>query len=266
MFKKNKEAKAKGIIIPIEADSVMSPLVNYGQPLTGIYFSTADEEYGRITFENLDAIKISRGESIPFEDDWEEGQPHCWVLKVENSNWLEERYRYEKRIYGSSYEFGGNVEEMLTDFNHLVFRFHDEFVETIARGFWFEKSQESLFGRDLIVGHPFLPLPETNTQTIEVSNLLCHVRTNPTDVAELKQNAQFCSQKLLEFALELDGKVSVNHALVLSMRNGKLISTLRGYFGKQEKVINGVGTLTDVQIEIERYMKEVLERRKTLRK
>jgi hypothetical protein len=78
----------------------------------------------------------------------------------------------------------------------------------------------------------------------------------------LKKDANFCSQRLLEFALELDGKASITHALVLSQRNGKLTTTLRGYFGRQEKLIDGVGTLADVRKEIETYMKEVSKRRK----
>jgi hypothetical protein len=140
----------QGLLVPTQADSVLSPQVNYGDPLTGIYFTTQDDQFGRITFENLDSIKVSRGELIPYEVDQEEGQIYCWVLKVKNSNWLTERFQYEKRIYGKSYEFGGNVDEMLTDFSHFVFRFHDEFVEAIARGFWVEKSNENLFGKELM--------------------------------------------------------------------------------------------------------------------
>jgi len=204
---------AEGLMIPLEADSVLSPQVNYGDPLTGIYFTTQDDQFGRITFENLDSIKVSRGEVIPYTDNWKEGQPYCWVLRVRNSGWLKERYQYEKRIYGSSYEFGGNVDEMLTDFGHFVFRFHDEFVEALARGFWFEKSNESLSGKELQNGHPFLPLPETDITKIEAHNLVCQIRTNPTSIDDLKKNTNFCSQKLLEFALELDGKASVTHAL-----------------------------------------------------
>ncbi len=257
---------AQGIIVPISPDSVLSPQVYYADRLTGIYFTTEDDRFGRITFENLDSLKVSRGELIPYHDDWKEGQSYCWVLKVKNSSWLSERHQYEKRTYGSSYEFGGNVDEMLTDFGHFVFRFHDQFVEAIARGFWFESNSESLFGKDLIAGHPFLPLPEINATKIEAYNLICQVRTNPNPIDELKTSTKFCSQNLIEFALEFEGKASVNHALVLSQRNGKLITTLRGYFGKQEKVIDGIGTLADVRTEIESYMLEVCKRRKAMGK
>lgn len=72
---------AKGIIIPVIADFVLSPDVFYGDELTGIYFRTEDEQFGRITFENLDALKVCRGENLPFLSDWKEGQEFPWVYK-----------------------------------------------------------------------------------------------------------------------------------------------------------------------------------------
>ncbi len=257
---------AKGIIIPVIADFVLSPDVFYGDELTGIYFQTEDEQHGRITFENLDALKICRGENFPFSFDLQEGQESPWVYKVENSNWQKERFDYENKNYGNSYEFGGNVNEMLTDFSHYVFKFHDQFVEVIARGFWFEQDKKSLFKRELQVGHPFLNLPDCNVEKFVSHNLTCQVRINSKPTERLISDAKFCSQKLIEFALELDGKSSVNNSLVLSYRNGKLISSLRGYFGKQIIVFDGVAKLTDVKPHIEKYIGEVYERRKAMGK
>jgi hypothetical protein len=48
--------------VPLTADSVDSPIVNYGGGLTSINFLTKDERWGRVTFEKLDSIKVSRGE------------------------------------------------------------------------------------------------------------------------------------------------------------------------------------------------------------
>jgi hypothetical protein len=257
---------AKGIIIPVIADFVLDPDVFYGDELTGIYFQTPDEQFGRITFENLDALKICRGENLPFSDDWKEGQAFPWVYKVENSNWLKDRYNYEKSNYGSSYEFGGNVNEMLTDFSHYVFKFHDQFVEVIARGFWFEQDKTSLFKRELQAGHPFLNLPDNNIEKFVSHNLTCQVRVNSKPPEKLVLDAKFCSQKLLEFALELDGKASVDNSLILSYRNGKLISSLRGYFGKEIIEFDGIAKLTDVKSYIDKYIGEVYERRKAMGK
>lgn len=257
---------ARGIVIPVIADAVLDAEVFYGSELTGIYFETEDEQYGRITFENLDSLKVCRGEVLPYETDWEVGQRPSWVFNVENSVWQQERYNYEKKVYGNSYEFGGNVEEMLTDFSHYVFQFHDQFVEAIARGFWCEQDSNSLFKRELQKGHPFLDLPDTDAERFISHNLTCQVRRNPKSNEELISNAKFCSQKLMEFALEFDGKASVSNTLLLSYRNGKLISSLRGYFGRQVVEFDGVATFLDVEPYLERYIKEVSERRKQMGK
>lgn len=257
---------AKGIIIPVVADFVLSPDILYSDELTGIYFQTEDEQYGRITFENLDALKICRGENLPFTDNWEKGQKYPWVYKIENSKWLKERFDYENETYGSSYEFGGDVNEMLTDFSHYVFKFHDQFVEVIARGFWFEQDQKSLFKRELQLGHPFLNLPDNNIEKFVSYNLTCQVRTNSTPQDKLVSDAKFCSQKLIEFALELDSKALVDNSLILSYRNGKLISSLRGYFGKQIVEFDGIAKFEDAKPYIDNYIKEVYERRKKMGK
>lgn len=257
---------AKGIIIPVIADFVLSPDILYSDELTGIYFETEDEEYGRITFENLDALKICRGENLPYTDDFKHDQQYTWVYKIENSNWLKERFLYENENYGSSYELGGNVKEMLTDFSHYVFKFHDQFVEVIARGFWFEQDKTNLFKRKLQLGHPFLNLPESTTEKFVSHNLTCLIRKNVTPQDELVANAKFCSQKLFEFALELEGTASVDNSLILSYRNGKLISSLRGYFGKEIVEFEGVAELSNVKPYIEKYIGEVYKRRKAMRK
>jgi hypothetical protein len=257
---------AKGIIIPVIADFVLSPDIFYGDQLTGIYFQTQDEQFGRITFENLDALKISRGETLPFSSDWKEGQDFPWVYKVENSSWQKERFNYESSNYGSSYEFGGNVNEMLTDFSHYVFKFHDEFVEVIARGFWFEQDRTSLFRRELQAGHPFLNLPDNNAERFVSHNLTCQVRVNSKSTEKLISHAFFCSQKLIEFALELDGKASVTNSLILSYRSGKLISSLRGYFGKEIVEFDGIAKYAEVKPYIDKYIEEVYERRKAMGK
>jgi hypothetical protein len=253
---------AKGIVIPVIADSVLSPDVFYGDSLTGIYFQTQDDQYGRITFESLDALKICRGEYLPYPDNWNEGQQFTWVYKVENSNWQKERYNYEKQNYGSSYEFGGNVEEMQTDFNHYLFKFHDEFIEVIAKGFWFEQDTVSLFKRGFQDGHPFLDLPDSNAEKFVAHSLTCQIRRNQKATEELMSNAEFCSQKLIQFALELEGKTSINNTLVLSYKNGRLISSLRGNFQKEIVEFDGIAELNDVKPYIEKYMKDVFERRK----
>ncbi len=57
---------AHGLDVPLKADFVDSPVVQYGGGLTAIHFTTDEGRWGRVTFERLDSIKICRGEYHPF--------------------------------------------------------------------------------------------------------------------------------------------------------------------------------------------------------
>ena len=257
---------AKQIKIPVIADSVLSPDFFYGD-YTGIYFITyPDDKHGRITFENLDAVKICRGELMPYEIDYSKVERGVWVFQIENSKWQKERFDYENKHYGKSYEFGGDVGEMLTDFKHYLFSFHDQFIEVIARGFWFEEAEQSLFRKEFMAGHPFLPLPLKNSEIMTAHSLKTFIRKNQKSREQLIHDAQFCSQKIFEFALELEGEAKVSNTALLSYRNGELISTLRGYFGRQDVKYDGFASLEQFIPFMENYMKEVYERRKTMGK
>jgi len=257
---------AQRFIVPIEADPVAWPQIYYGEPLTAIYFMTKDNQYGRVTFEELDSIKVSRGEYLPFKDDWQKGQPYSRVTIVNHSKWLKERYDYEAGFYGNSYNFGGNVDEMLTDFKHYIFSFHDQFVEVIARGVWFEEDSEYLFGKELSKDHPFQPIPSKNTTKFEAYGITCQARINPRSEEVLKKDAIYCSQRLIQFALELNGGASVGQTLFLSYRKNKLISRLIGLLGEEIILFNKFATLEDVKPYIEKHMKEVAERRRLMKK
>ena len=260
------------IKIPMVADNVLSPQVHYGsvhhnEPVTGIYFNTQDELYGRITFENFDSLKICRGEMLPIDYDWATHERGVWIFKVENSQWLLDRYEYEKKHYGSSYEFGGDVEEMKTHFNHYIFSFHDQFIEVIARGFWFEKSDKTLFGKPLQKGHPFSTISDNEYSTFEECNLKYRYWINETSKKKLINNAQFCTQTIMEFALELDDKVRVDHTLTLTLdKEGNVMTHLCGYFGNKQVTFPKIATIEDVKPYLKKYMKEVFERRIKMKK
>ena len=132
---------AYGLEVPLSADAVDAPIVQYGGGITAIHFTTDDGRWGRVTFEELDSIKVSRGEYETYPPAPGEENSFHWVTTISNSMWLQERYEYEKRYYGSAYNFSGNVDEMLTDFSHYVFNFHDQFVEVLSAGIWFESDE-----------------------------------------------------------------------------------------------------------------------------
>jgi hypothetical protein len=254
----------KQIKIPIIANRVLEPDFFYGD-CTGIYFVTEDDKYGRITFENLDAVKICRGEIMPYEFDYKLYEQGVWIYQIENSNWQKERFNYEKAYYGNVYEFCGDVNEMLTEFKHYLFQFHDQFIEIIARGFWFEEDGHSLFGKGLMEGHPFLPLPTENMKIMESHSLKSQIRINPKHQELLAYGAQFCSQKLFEFALELDGTASVSNTVLLLYRNGKMVNKLES-FGRKIMEFDRFVNLEQVKPFIEKYMQEVYKRRKNMGK
>jgi|GEM_PF-2449688 len=75
---------AYGLEVPLKADSVDAPIVQYGGGMTAIHVTTDDGRWGHVTFEGLDSIKISRGECEPFPSAPEEekgpkrGQQLCF--------------------------------------------------------------------------------------------------------------------------------------------------------------------------------------------
>lgn len=265
MFKVKKEI-ARGFDVQVEADPVLSPTVVYGEPMTAIFFEDENGRNCRITFENLDSIRICRGEYCPYGDDRKDDDPYYWVSKVENSSWLVERHKYESEHYNNSYGFGGDVDEMLNEFSHYLFSFHDQYVEVLAAGIWIEKSEEPLNGTELSDGHPFLALSHEHSEVITAHGLTCHIWKNLTDITSLIENAKYCSQPLLEFAPELDGSITTSIYLSLKYRNGDLCSILTQSFAGEIACFKGVASVELTRPYIEKWLGEVSERRREIGK
>ncbi len=256
------------LAVPFQADSIESPIVCSGDGPTRIEFPLNDEQaWGRITFESLDSIRVSRGESTPFDIAWSSIQPCGWVAVVEESPWLQERYKYEKQAYGDSYNFGGNVDEMLRDFRHYVFRFHDEFVEAIAAGIWIESSPTRIGNAISSDNHPLTQLTnDCISERILAHGISCQVRRNPRPLEQLVTDANFCSQKLFQFAAELEGDAQVSWTLRIRLRGDTAISQLCDYFSNVVEEFDYVPTLVEIRPYIERWMGEVSERRRAMGK
>lgn len=95
----------------------------------------------------------------------------------------------------------------------------------------------------------------------EVHSLVCQIRENPQPKEHLIHDAQFCSQKLYEFALVRDGKATLLHTLMLCNRNGDPVSTLRSCPGRPEVKFSGLAGLEQVIPYIQTYLEELHERR-----
>ena len=261
-----KEQILQGIKSPVEADSVESPIVVYGDGPAHIDFLANDERtWWRITFEKLDALRVSRGEYLPLPAKSHPQEDFNWLSIVENSAWLLDRYEYERRYYGSSYDWGEDVREMLSDFSHYVFSFHDEFVEALARGIWFDLVGDWSSGTN--PNHPLADLDESAiVEKRSAHGITYQIRKSPKPTNELCSAAELCSQTLLQFAVELDGSATPHWSVLLRARNGKLTSSLRGYFGKSEKKYEGIVSLDTIIPEIEKWLHSVMEHRRNMGK
>lgn len=251
--------RARPLEVEIDADSVMSPTVHYqcaGHSV--IRFPDASGRSCRVLFENLDALRVCRGEYSPYEGD---NRVDSWVSIVDESPWLRERYHYEATWYGSAYEFGGDVNEMLRDFRHYLFHFHDQFVEAIAAGIWIDPDP----GSDQIPSdHPLARLPKDSiVDEIRVLDQICRVRRTSVSPDELLHRARLCSQALLEFYLLPESPDdSPSWQVRLRRRDGNPISQVRSTLGGLERELDGLADLADVRTDIETWMRGVHERRK----
>jgi hypothetical protein len=121
---------------PFRPESVTGPRIVYDADEGPVAFGYLGhtELHIRVRFDRWDAMRICRGEHSPYPE-----PPGPWggIYTVENSHWLRQRFEYESRHYGDAYNFNNDVREMLEEFDHYLFRFHDEFVEVIAGGIWF---------------------------------------------------------------------------------------------------------------------------------
>ena len=238
---------AIGINVSVKVESVVCPTVIYNDTeKTGVYFKTRDERFGRITFEQLDSLRVSRGEYLPYKDNFDWKNPnYCWISKVENSKWLTERYKYELKHYGKDYNWGGNVDEMLTDFSHYIFQFHDQFVEVIAKGFWIEVDDKKLINKKLLSEHPFLPNLDNNPKEIHIQNRIYKAHANAQSLEKLISQSEFCTQKLLTIFSE-EGK---HPEFSLTLFKGKYY--LLDYFGRTLGTFDKIITLEQIKSLIE---------------
>jgi hypothetical protein len=262
-----------GIPVPVIADAVAAPTVTYGEvlksgaALTSIKFVTQDSGWARVTFERLDSIRVSRGEYDPYPSDWKPGAESHWVSEVVPSPWLLERYEYEKMHYGQAYEFNGDVDEMLRDFSHYVFSFHDQFVEALSAGFWLERFDESSDNEKVSATHPLRALPRpTRPDLIEAYGMVCEIWPNTRPMDQILEDAKLCSQKLLQFALAVDGIRNISWTLAVRVRHGKVRSSLRRSIGSVRATFEGVASLEQVRPHVEGWLQEVRERRKRMGK
>ena len=260
-------ARMIGIAVPVIADSVEKPTVTYGQGPTSIKFLTQDDEWSRVTFENLDSIRVSRGEFAPYSRDLKPGDPYHWVSEVIPSPWLLERYEYEKTHYGQAYEWTRDVDEMLRDYSHYVFTFHDQFVEVLAAGIWFEALDDGIAVEKPGATHPLRDVPRpAQPDLLNVHGIACEIWPNTRPIDQILEDAKLCSQKLLQFAPVLDGNVTAGCTLTVRVRHGAVKSYLRRSIGRDVATFDRVAGLPDARPHVEEWLAQIAKRRKEMGK
>lgn len=252
---------ARPFQIPYEPDYVLCPTIFYGGNIMNaiIYLSEDEESHVRLTFEKLDALKVCRGEYFPYKSDLSN---RGFMYVVDGSHWLRERHAYEAEHYRGVYEWGNNVDDMLTELDHYLFVFHDEFVEFIAGGIWFEKSSEPFGMNTPSLSHPLMDLSEENTtDAYEQHKIKCFIRSSQREKTQLIEYSKYCSQPLYHFVLQLDGSTSVTSRFSLRTRQGITKTTLRDQLGRVIYRKEGVISLEDAKALMDPYILAVHKRR-----
>jgi hypothetical protein len=250
----------------LQPDPVDSPSVVYSYGATTlVYPGRSDEHFVRVSFDRWDALRVCRGEYPPFT---ETEITASSIFTVESSSWLRERYDYEYEHYGKNkqYCFGADVGEMLHEFEHFLFVFHDEFVEVIAAGVCFETRSQPFEASTPLTRLGLDELPDTCTvERFEQQGIHAQLRKDPRPRSEILAASRLCDQSLYQLALEEhDGSARVTHRLTVRTQHGETKNRWRSFFGRVEATLDGFPEDDrDLRPLIARYVGEVAERRTT---
>lgn len=256
-----KETRARALPVPLQTDSVAPHRLVTGSlevaggswnptvASTALFFEKADDHrIGRVTFEGMDSLRVSRGEYNPYDDDHDFSS---WVYVVENSPWLAERHDYEWSHYQTL---------LLATHQHYLFVFHDDFVEVIAEGIWFDAPK----GDPLAVGddHPLVGISSSRREHGLTAGLEWELVRTLRDGADLLRDAEWCSQPLFSFALTLDGQRMPDYTAWLRVRDGVARSSLRGPWVGEVAAQGGTASPADFLGAWENHCAEVADRRR----
>lgn len=212
-------------------------------------------------FHRWDSLRVCRGE-FPAYRSADSGGGRVGLYVVRPSTWLRERHGYESKHYGDSYSFNNDVDEMLEEFEHYLFRFHDQFVEVIAGGVHFDVSDKPYGGGELHQRPGWADLPESAVaHRWQCSGIVCEVRVDGRDEATVLEASRFCDQAIVQVALQQEGSASVSHRLSVRTRDGVTKSRWRGHFGAAKNTFDGIPSLDAIRPLVEAHAAQVRERR-----
>jgi hypothetical protein len=259
---------AHPLAVPLQAHSVLSPRLVYAHvaPLSGadddpdaIYFPLPDSEpgEGRVTFESLDAVRVCRGEHMPY--------PYAvpfaggdWVYEISDSSWLLERHTYEFEHYKTP---------LIGSYRHYLFSFHDEYIEAIAEGIWLDRPEPASCPVPA-PDHPLARLDRHPPREIQqsASGIVWELRCSPRDDAALLEGSKLCSQRLYQFNLVFDGQSRESASVWLRTVDGRTTSRMDRTWAGAVGSRDGLAALEDFLVCWEGHVATVAARRRAMGK
>ncbi len=152
---------------------------------------------------------------------------------------------------------------MLTDFDHYLLQFHDEFVEVIAGGIWFELGDVPQAAGGWQPGHPKLGLgPEHVAESFAYKGVSCELRHSPHPLRALRQRALLCAQPVLASTLRLDGAVArAAFTLTIRERRGHTTCIWRNQLGAEMRRFDRIPSDDELRSGFTAYLDDVVARR-----
>lgn len=251
---------------PFLPDSVLAPRLLIADHRVDLSYPAADcGATVQVTFEGVDAVRRARGEASPYPA--AAGSAYAPVAIVRPSAWLRERHAYEAEHYGDTYEWGRGADTMLVDTHHHLFVFHDEFVEVLARGAWFERFDgEAPAGATLRPGHPGHPLSGDPVEAGRHGGIDFAIRASTVPAERLLAGARLHSQPMFE--LFLDGNED-RPTLVVRVRadaeHGGVRAWVIGSYGPEIATFDRIPTLDDVAPVFRAWLTDLARRREEIR-
>jgi hypothetical protein len=242
---------------PFQPDAVMPPELRYDGGLSLSYGAADEQARVYVSFEGLDSVRACRGQVSPYPR--QDGAPRSRIRIVRPSPWLPERYAYEAEHYGDAYEWGRGADTMLVDTHHYLFLFHDEFVEVLARGVWFE--------RGMAAGplNPFDVLPAQGCVVEgEHDGIRFEVREAGRPEQEVVADARLCSQPLFQLLIDGNDRVSQQIRVRAGIDGETVWADAIGVMGVETGRFDHLPSLNEVLPHFTAWISEVAGRRREM--
>lgn len=153
---------------------------------------------------------------------------------------------------------------LLGTHRHYVFAFHDHLVEAIAEGIWLDIADRA----DPFTPPPDHPLAELPLDApaelfTSADGLTWNLRRSPRPLDEIIHGSRYCSQRLFQYNLILDGTDKETASIRIRTINGSTTTCFRFQWPLGEPTqIDGIAGPDDFAVPWNTYLAGVAERRR----